>query len=463
MKEKQNNKGNFLETASVKDLLLKFAVPSIIAMLVSALYNIVDQIFIGQSVGTLGNAATNVAFPLSTSCIAIALLLGIGGASTFNLTMGKGDKKSAPYFIGNSVTGLFICGLLLFVLTEIFLTPMLRLFGSTDSVLSYAKTYVSISAIGFPFVILATGGGHLVRADGSPQFMMLSNLLGAIVNTVLDALFIFGFNMGMAGAALATIIGQICSGLLVIWYLTRYKTVKLSLNHLVPKWHYMKNIITFGTAPFFNQVAMMIVQIIMNQSLTYYGATSIYGQDIPLACAGIITKISMVFFSIIIGISQGMQPIVSFNYGANNTSRVKEVYKLALRSGFVISIIAFILFQVFPRQIISFFGKGDSELYYDFAIKYFRIFLFFTFANCVQPIVANFFTSIGKPKKGVFLSLTRQIIFFLPLLVVLPMFIGINGIMYAGPIADLVAAVVGLVMGSKEINTLEDLKTEIVA
>ena len=158
-----------------------------------------------------------------------------------------------------------------------------------------------------------------------------------------------------------------------------------------------------------------------------------------------------------------MQPIVSFNYGANNTSRVKEVYKLALRSGFVISIIAFILFQVFPRQIISFFGKGDSELYYDFAVRYFRIFLFFTFANCVQPIVANFFTSIGKPKKGVFLSLTRQIIFFLPLLVVLPMFIGINGIMYAGPIADLVAAVVGLVMGSKEINTLEDLKTEIVA
>lgn len=455
MKRQQEKNENFLGTAPVKSLLVKFAVPSIIAMLVSALYNIVDQIFIGQSIGTLGNAATNVAFPLSTSCVAIALLLGVGGASSFNLSMGKGDREEAPHFIGNSVTTLITCGILLCIITELFLTPMLKLFGSTESVLSYAKTYVSITAIGFPFIILAAGGGHLVRADGSPQFMMFSNLIGAIVNTILDAIFIFGLNMGMAGAALATIIGQICSGCLVIWYLTHYKTVKLTREHFIPKLRYLERIVSLGTAPFFNQLAMMVVQITLNQSLTFYGSTSIYGEEIPLACAGIITKISMVFFSIIIGISQGMQPIVSFNYGARKWDRVRKVYNLALGSGFVISIIAFILFQTTPRQIISLFGKGSSELYYDFAIQYFRIFLFFTFINFIQAIVSNFFTAIGKPKKGVFLSLTRQIIFFLPLLVILPRIFGINGIMYAGPVADFIAAITAITMGTLEMRNLK--------
>lgn len=453
-KVQQRNK-NFLGEAPVKDLLVKFAVPSIIAMLVSALYNIVDQLFIGQSVGTLGNAATNVAFPLSTSCVAISLLLGIGGASSFNLTMGRGEKEKAPHFIGNAITCLVLCGLTLAIMTEIFLTPMLHLFGATTNVMGYAKIYVSITAIGFPFLILATGGGHLVRADGSPKFMMLSNLTGAIINTVLDAVFIFGLNMGMAGAALATIIGQICSGLLVIGYLTHYRTVKLTLEHLIPKWSYIQEVVSLGAAPFFNQIAMMVVQILMNQSLTYYGALSLYGEDIPLACAGIINKISMVFFSIIIGISQGMQPIASFNYGAKKWDRVRHVYKLALRSGFVISITAFILFQTIPRQIISLFGKGDSEMYYQFAISYFRIFLFFTFVNCIQPIVANFFTAIGKPKKGIFISLTRQIIFFLPALLILPRILGIDGIMYAGPVADLVAAMIGITMGAREMRKLK--------
>lgn len=455
MKKEQQKKENILGTAPIKDLLVKFAVPSIIAMLVSALYNIVDQLFIGQSVGTLGNAATNVAFPLSTSCVAISLLLGIGGASAFNLAMGEGNKEKAPHYIGNAITCLLVLSVLLMLVSEIFLTPMLKLFGATTNVLEYAKTYVSITAIGFPFLILATGGGHLVRADGSPRFMMISNLVGAIINTVLDAVFIFGFDMGMKGAALATIIGQICSGILVIAYLTHFKTVKLTMAHLLPKWEYIGKVIALGASPFFNQIAMMIVQVLMNQSLTYYGAQSVYGEDIPLACAGIINKVSMVFFSIIIGISQGMQPIASFNYGAKNWERVRNVYKLAMRSGFVISIFAFVLFQTMPRQIISLFGKGDSEMYYQFAILYFRIFLFFTFVNCVQPIVANFFTAIGKPKKGIFLSLTRQIIFFLPCLLILPQFLGIDGIMYTGPVADCVAAVIGIVMGVQEMRRLK--------
>lgn len=445
----ENN--NILGTAPVSSLLKKFAIPSIIAMLVSALYNIVDQFFIGRSVGPLGNAATNVAFPLSTSCVAISLLLGIGGASAFNLETGAGRGKRAIHYIGNAITWLLALGIILCIVVQIFLTPMLKFFGSPENVLGYAKTYTSITSFGFPFLILATGGGHLIRADGSPKYTMICNLSGAVINTILDPILIFGFNMGMAGAAIATITGQIFSGLLAIYYFMHFKTGKLSKEHFIPNWEYMKRIIALGTSPFFNQIAMMIVQIVMNKSLTYYGNMSSYGGDIPLACAGIITKVSMVFFSVIIGISQGLQPIVSFNYGAGKYKRVKDAVFLAMKSGLVISVIAFLLFQLAPRQIISLFGSG-SQKYYEFATSYFRIFLFFTFINFIQPIASNFFTAIGKPYKGIFLSLTRQIIFLLPLILILPLFMGIDGIMYAGPCADLVAGAISMVMIYMEVN-----------
>ena len=442
-------KSNPLGTVPVKKLLGQFAIPSIIAMLVSALYNIVDQFFIGNSVGDLGNAATNIAFPLSISCVAIALMFGIGGASAFNLTMGSGDKEKAPYFIGNSVVMLFGLGVILTIVTELFLTPMLRFFGSPANVLEYAKTYTKITAIGFPFLILATGGGHLVRADGSPRFTMISNLTGAVINTILDALFVFGFNWGMAGAAFATIIGQIVSCAMVFFYLRRYKTVKLERKHFRIQGKCIAKIASLGAAPFSNQVAMMVVQIVMNNSLKYYGSLSVYGESIPIACVGIISKVNMVFFSFIIGISQGLQPIVSFNYGAGKYQRVREAYRTAVIAGFAISILAFAMFQIYPRAIISVFGDGSKE-YFTFAINYFRIFLFFTFLNFVQPITSNFFTAIGKPGRGIFLSLTRQIIFLLPLIVIFPLIVGIDGIMYAGPVADFMAAVVGTVMVIRE-------------
>ena len=442
-------KSNPLGTVPVKKLLGQFAIPSIIAMLVSALYNIVDQFFIGNSVGDLGNAATNIAFPLSISCVAIALMFGIGGASAFNLTMGSGDKEKAPYFIGNSVVMLFGLGVILTIVTELFLTPMLRFFGSPANVLEYAKTYTKITAIGFPFLILATGGGHLVRADGSPRFTMISNMTGAVINTILDALFVFGFNWGMAGAAFATIIGQIVSCAMVFFYLRRYKTVKLERKHFRIQGKCIAKIASLGAAPFSNQVAMMVVQIVMNNSLKYYGSLSVYGESIPIACVGIISKVNMVFFSFIIGISQGLQPIVSFNYGAGKYQRVREAYRTAIIAGFAISILAFAMFQIYPRAIISVFGDGSKE-YFTFAINYFRIFLFFTFLNFVQPITSNFFTAIGKPGRGIFLSLTRQIIFLLPLIVIFPLIVGIDGIMYAGPVADFMAAVVGTVMVIRE-------------
>ena len=430
---------NPLGVQPVNRLLSQFAIPSIISMLVGSLYNIVDQFFIGQRVGELGNAATNIAFPLSTSCLALALLIGIGGSSAFNLAMGSGHEKRAVNIMGNAVVLLAGSGLVLSIITLLFLKPLLLFFGSPKAVLPYAMEYTKITAFGFPFLLLSTGGGHLIRADGRPRITMLCNLVGAVLNTILDALFVFG------------LIGQIVSGALAIGYLMHGKTVTIRRENLRIKWENVTRIASLGMAPCSNQVAMMVVQIIMNQSLKHYGSHSIYGENIPIACAGIITKVNMIFMSFVIGLSQGLQPIASFNYGAGKKGRVKEAYMKAISIGAVLAVIAFLMFQFFPRQIISIFGDG-SELYYQFAIRYFHVFLFFTFVNFMQPITSNFFTAIGKPKVGSFLALTRQILFLLPLILLFPLFLEIDGIMYAGPVADCLAAVVCFIMVYRELR-----------
>ena len=448
---------NPLGSEPVSSLLRRFAIPSVIAMLVSALYNMVDQLFIGHSIGVLGNAATNVAFPLSMVCTSIGLLCGIGGAANFNLCMGRKDPEHAKSYVGNAISMLAILGVILCVAVQLFLHPMMLLFGATPDVIDYACTYTRITSIGFPFLIVTIGGSNLIRADGSPKFSMLCNLVGAIVNTILDPLFIFVFHMGMAGAALATITGQILSFALVVFYLRGFKTLPLSLSDLKPNMACWARIAALGATPAFNQVAMMVVQIVMNNTLTYYGSNSVYGSDIPLACAGIISKVNMLFFSFVIGISQGLQPIVSFNFGAQKYDRVKDAYKKAVFAATAISIVAFLCFQFFPRQIIGIFGSGSEE-YLHFAERYFRIFLFFTFLNGIQPVSSNFFTSIGAPKKGIFLSLTRQIIFLLPLLLIFPYFFGIDGVMYTAPIADLAAASVSIVMVVREFKIMAKLQ-----
>lgn len=448
---------NPLGSEPVSTLLRRFAVPSVIAMLVSALYNMVDQLFIGHSIGVLGNAATNVAFPLSMVCTSIGLLCGIGGAANFNLCMGRREPEHAKSYVGSAISMLAILGVILCVAVQLFLRPMMLLFGATPDVIDYACTYTRITSIGFPFLIITIGGSNLIRADGSPKFSMLCNLVGAIVNTILDPLFIFVFHMGMAGAALATITGQILSFALVVFYLRGFKTLPLSLSDLKPNMACWARIAALGATPAFNQVAMMVVQIVMNNTLTYYGSNSVYGSDIPLACAGIISKVNMLFFSFVIGISQGLQPIVSFNFGAQKYDRVKDAYKKAVFAATAISIVAFLCFQFFPRQIIGIFGSGSKE-YLHFAERYFRIFLFFTFLNGIQPVSSNFFTSIGAPKKGIFLSLTRQIIFLLPLLLIFPYFFGIDGVMYTAPIADLAAASVSIVMVVREFKIMAELQ-----
>ncbi len=448
---------NPLGSEPVSSLLRRFAIPSVIAMLVSALYNMVDQLFIGHSIGVLGNAATNVAFPLSMVCTSIGLLCGIGGAANFNLCMGRREPEHAKSYVGSAISMLAILGVILCVAVQLFLRPMMLLFGATPDVIDYACTYTRITSIGFPFLIVTIGGSNLIRADGSPKFSMLCNLVGAIVNTILDPLFIFVFHMGMAGAALATITGQILSFALVVFYLRGFKTLPLSLSDLKPNMACWARIAALGATPAFNQVAMMVVQIVMNNTLTHYGSNSVYGSDIPLACAGIISKVNMLFFSFVIGISQGLQPIVSFNFGAQKYDRVKDAYKKAVFAATAISIVAFLCFQFFPRQIIGIFGSGSEE-YLHFAERYFRIFLFFTFLNGIQPVSSNFFTSIGAPKKGIFLSLTRQIIFLLPLLLIFPYLFGIDGVMYTAPIADLAAASVSIVMVVREFKIMAELQ-----
>lgn len=435
----------------IGQLLREFALPSIVAMLVGSLYNIVDQYFIGHSVGPLGNAATNISLPLSILMVALSLLFGIGGASAFNISMGQRKPEVAKRYFGNAILMLFLSGLIICILTLVFIDPLLTLFGSPANVRPYAAVYTQIIAFGFPVLVLTTGGGHLIRADGRPKMSMVVNMVGAILNVFLDAFFVFGLNMGMAGAALATIIGQYVSAVLVIYFFSHAQTVQLQWQDLKAHGASIKRLIALGFAPFSNQIALMLVQIVMNQTLTYYGQLSSYGSAIPLAVVGIIMKVNLLYMSFIIGLSQGLQPIASFNYGAENYHRVKEGYKLTIRYGAIIAVVAFLAFQLFPRQIIGLFGSGSSS-YFEFAEHYFHIFLFFTFLNFLQPITSNFFTATGQPHKGTFLSLTRQVLFLLPLLILLPMMMGIKGVMYAGPLADGVAALVAYVMIRKEFS-----------
>ena len=440
---------NPLGYEKVSKLLRGYAIPSIIAMLVSALYNIVDQIFIGQGVGFLGNAATNIAFPLTTITVAIALLIGIGGAAKFSLELGANNQQNAQQVVGNSLILLVGSGIALTVITFLLMEPMLYFFGATKDIYVYAQEYTRITALGFTLVIFSNGANNFIRADGSPKYSMLSMLVGAVINTILDPLFIFVFDMGMAGAAWATVIGQLASALICLRYVTRFKHIQLEKKSFVLSFHYIRIIFALGMAGCFNQLAMTIVQIVMNNVLKSYGSASIYGSEIPLAVAGIIAKVNMIFMAFIIGIAQGSQPIVGFNYGARKYDRVWETYKKSVIIATIISTIGFLCFQLFPRQIISIFGEGSEE-YFIFAERYFKVYMLMSFLNGLQPVTSTFFTSIGKSIKGVFMSLTRQIIFLLPLIVIFPMFMGIDGVMYAGPVADLAAGLLAVVLVMKE-------------
>ena len=435
---------NPLSYKPIGNLLKSLAIPAIIANLVNALYNVVDQIFIGQGIGYLGNAATNIAFPITTMCLAVGLTLGIGGASNFNLELGKGYPEKSKHTAGTAASTLIIIGIILCIVVRIFLEPLMIGFGATDKILEYSMEYTGITSFGIPFLLFSIGVNPLVRADGNAKYSMIAIVIGAILNTILDPLFMFVYNWGIAGAAWATVISQVISALLLLIYFPRFKSVKFSLNDFIPQLHYLRRIVSLGFASFIYQFSNMIVLVTTNNLLKIYGKNSIYGSDIPIAVFGIVMKINVIFIAIVLGLVQGAQPIFGFNYGAKNYHRVRETMRLLLKVTVSIATILFIIFQVFPKQIISLFGEGD-KLYFEFATKYMRIFLLFISLNSIQISIATFFPSIGKAIKGAIVSLTKQLIVLFPLLLTLPKFFGLEGVIYATPLTDLIAFTVAII------------------
>lgn len=442
---------NPLETETIGKLILKYSLPAITSSLVNSVYNIVDQIFVGNKVGELGNAATNVAFPLVMIITTLAMTFGAGSSASFSLYLGEKEEKRAKAIVGNGLTLMLFCGILITVLSQLFLRPILTAFGGRAQTLEYAVEYTRILAFGFPCAILITGASQLIRADGSPKYAMFATLSGAVLNCILDPILIFGLDMGMSGAALATVTGQLVSAALIVFYFPRFRTFRLRKKDFVPQKESIARIFALGVAAGANQLAITLVQIVMNNTLGHYGALSKYGRDIPLACVGIITKVSSIFNAVIFGISQSTQPIMGYNYGAKNYDRVKSTYKRAALIVTCVSCTAFLCFQIFPRQIISVFGSGDA-MYYEFALRYFHIFLFCTFIVGVQILSAQFFPAIGKGGIGTVVSLSRQVFFLLPLVIVFPLFWGIDGVLWAGPIADGLSGLLALFFVKREMK-----------
>ena len=426
--------------------------------MVASLYNIVDQIFIGRGIGINGNAATNVAFPLTTICVSISLFLGLGGASIYSISLGQGNKKKAADMIGNTMVLAIAFSLIFSIVVRVFVKKFMIMFGSTQEVLQYSIDYTSITSIGFIPFVFSTVMSHIIRADGSPKYSMFSVLIGAAVNIILDPIFIFKFNMGISGAALATIIGQFISFFITLRYVFKFKNITFNRYSFNLYSENVLKIFSLGASGGINQFSMMIVQITMNNVLSYYGALSIYGGNIPLAVSGIIAKINMLIMAFIIGSGQGSQPIIGFNYGAKNYDRVIETYKLTVSITTIVALISFLIFQIFPRQVVSIFGDG-SELYFQFAERYMRVYMALMIVNGIQPVSGTFFTSIGKAFKGAFIAMTRQLLFLLPLIIILPRIFGIDGIMYAGPIADGIALIVTIIFVSLEIKKIKRLKS----
>lgn len=451
MEQKANNMD--LANAKVTDLIRKFAIPAIMSSLVGSIYNIADQIFVGQKLGTVGNAATNVAFPVVLLMVTFSMMIGTGGSSKFSLYQGAEEEERAGKTIGNSLIALAVSGILLMAVTLLFLRPMMVLFGAKDETLELAVAYTGITALGMPFYIIGSGSSMFVRADGSPRYAMFSTMTGAILNIILDPILIFVFDMGIRGAAIATITGQIVSAIIAIRYFRYFKSKKLEKKDFKIDLKLVGQICLLGLPSGGMQIAVMCVQIVMNNTLGYYGELSVYGRDIPLAVAGIVSKVSSIFNSIIMGISQSCQPIFGYNFGSGNYKRVKETYKQAAIIVTCISTVAFLIFQFAPHQVLEIFQQGN-ELYFDFGTSYLRVFMACIFINGITILTASFFPSIGKARMGMLASLCRQVLFQLPLILILPRFfgLGLNGVLYAGPIADVAAAVLASLLVWREIR-----------
>lgn len=440
----ENNK--YLGKEKVSKLLLKFSIPCILSLLISSLYNIVDQIFIGNSeLGYLGNAATSIVFPITIISVAFAWAIGDGSAAFLSLCQGRKDTKNSHLAIGNGILINFIISILFVILGFLFMDKLLFLFGASKITLPMAQDYFKIILIFIPVYMMANGMNAIIRADGSPGFSMASTLVGAITNIILDPIFIFIFKWGISGAAWATVIGQCLSLIISIVYFTKTKTFKLSWKSFKINWGIFSNVIKLGVSTFITQMSIVVISLACNIMLAKYGDMSKYGTDIPIAVIGICMKVFTIVINIAVGIILGAQPILGYNYGAKQYNRVKQTFKLALISTVTVGIISMLIFEFFPDIIIKMFGT-ESALYMEFATKTFRIFLFFIAFTCIIKISSIFFQAVGNPVKASIVSLARDIIIFIPLVIILPRYIGIEGALFAAPIADFIGIVITIAL-----------------
>ena len=456
----QNNGAISLGEEKINKLMLKFSIPCIMSLLVSSLYNIVDQIFIGNSeLSALGNAATGVVFPVFIIAQAFAWCFGDGCAAFLNICQGKNDSENAHKAIGASITMAFLSGVAMVAIIYGFKTPILTLFGASENTMAYAIEYLDVVLAMIPIFILCNMMNSVIRADGSPTWAMLSMLTGAVINIILDPVFIFVFRMGMTGAALATVIGQAATFIMTLIYFTHTKTFKLTKNSFLPKISSVKEVISLGFSTFITQLAIVIVAILSNVQLAKYGALTKFGADIPIAIIGIQSKVFTVVINLVVGIVLGCQPIISFNMGAKKYDRVKELYKKIILCAIVIGVSFTALFQLAPEFVISLFGTPSNipnpDDYWEFGIMTMRIFMSLICISCVIKVNSIFFQAVGKPIQAAITSMIRDIVCFVPLIILLPLLTGgVEGILWAAPISDLVAMVVTAILSVSFIKSL---------
>ena len=448
-----NQEENILGSEKIGRLIRKFSVPCILSLLVNSLYNIVDQIFIGQRVGYLGNGATNIIFPIVIICLAIALMFGDGSAAFLSLRLGQKKPEEASKGVGNGIALSVILSLVLCILGGLFLPQIINVFGCTPELRQYALSYGYVIVIGIPFMIIGTTLNSIIRADGNPRYAMITMILGAVLNIILDYILMYPLNMGVRGAAIATITSQIVTAILNVAYIRKFKSIKFEKSSLRLKLKTCKEIVGLGISSFITEMSFVVLMAFENNLLSMYGAQSEFGAEIPITVLGIVMKISQILNSIIIGIAAGSQPIIGYNYGAQNFDRVKKTLKYVLGISLIISTIAFGLFQLIPEKLISIFGSEGAE-YTKFACMSFRIYLMLCIFNGIQIPSGIFFQAIGKSIKSVILSLSRQIAILIPAMIILGKLYGINGILYAGPVADGTAFIISSILLAVEIKTL---------
>lgn len=443
---------------NINKLLISFAIPCVISMLINSVYNIVDQIFIGKGVGTLGNAATNVIFPLVIIFNAVAGLIGNGAAANLSLKLGEGKKEEGGKIVGSAVTVSIIFSIILSVIAYFFLPKLVYMFGCTKNVYQYAVDYGKIIILGAPFMIIYSALSQLIRADGSPKYSMVLLVVGAILNIILDPIFIFTFNMGVKGGAIATVIGQIVSFAMAILYLKKVKSVKLEKESFkVDK--SITRTLGLGLSSFITQSTVLALFVFMNNMMTKYGALTKYGADIPLSVYGVISKINSLYISTILGISIGAQPIIGFNYGAGNYERVKETLRKVLTINLVVGLIFNIIFYLFPKEIVSIFitnSDPNYKLFLEFAVVICHSFLLVMGLNFLEMTTSITVQSLGNVKKATMVSFIRQIILFIPIACFMAIYLhkGIYGVLNAGPIADAITFFIALVIFYSEYRKL---------